>query len=248
MQNLFRHYRTFDISTACATIERWALGGDLILGGHVDFTFLRGHIDRPMKIITLFREPGARCRSEYDYCRAGYREKSTLSRLDTTIKHRMAAKYSFEGYLDFLLDHADSYGNLAARYVGWDGRERLANFFERCVFHSGVLERGDLFARGLAAKMEIPLHFPHQNRTAATATALHAAQRAKIEQLYPRDFLLYEWQSAACEVDAEEIRGRSHHGAETAPFDRNPEPTSSWTADAWLAAASPPYDSRTASA
>jgi hypothetical protein len=203
-QNLFAHYRTFDMAKACASIERWALDGDLILGGHVDFPFLLERIARPVKMITLFREPGTRCRSEYDYCRAGYHGKSALSRLDTTIKHRMAARYSFDGYLDFLLDRADSYGNLAARYVGWDGREALDRFFARCVFHSGVLEQSDVFARGLAAKMKMPLAFPHENRSKATTPDLAAAQRAKIEQLYPLDFLLYEWQLAALEEDRPE--------------------------------------------
>jgi hypothetical protein len=200
-QNLFRHYRTFDIAKACARIDRWALDGDLILGGHIDFPFVRDHIARPVKMITLFREPGARCRSEYDYCRARYREKSVLSRLDATIKHRMAARYSFDAYLDFLLEHANSYGNLASRYVGWDGRESLDRFFERSVFHSGVLEQSETFARTLAAKMNVPLWFPHENRTKAATTALNAAQRAKIEQLYPRDFQLYEWQLATLERD-----------------------------------------------
>ena len=193
-QSLFRHYRTFDIAKACARIDRWALDGDLILGGHIDFSFVRSCIPRPMKIITLFREPGARCRSEYDYCRAGYRGKSAISRFDSTIKHRMAARYSFDGYLDFLFDHASSYGNLAARYVGWDGEERLNQFFDRAVFHSGVLERSDVFARDLAVKMRMPLEFPHENPTGTPAIELNAVQRAKIERLYERDFMLYEWQ------------------------------------------------------
>jgi hypothetical protein len=203
-QNLVRHYRTFDIAKACAGIERWALDGDLILGGHMDFPFVRDHIARPVKMITLFRDPGERCRSEYDYCRAGYREKSVLSRLDATIKHRMAARHSFDGYLDFLLEHMQSYGNLASRYVGWDGHEPLDRFFARCMFHSGVLEQSETFARELAAKMNMPLRFPHENRTKAAATALNTVQRAKIEQLYPRDFQLYEWQLAALERDSVE--------------------------------------------
>jgi hypothetical protein len=215
-QNLFAHYGTFDMAKACASIEHWALDGDLILGGHIDFPFVRERIGRPAKIVTLFREPGARCRSEYDYCRAGYRGKSALSRLDSTIKHRMAARYSFDGYLDFLLDHADSYGNLAARYVGWNGRERLGQFFERAVFHSGVLERSDVFARGLALKMQMPLQFPHENRSKAATTYLDAGQRAKIERLYPLDFLLYKWQLATLEEDRAEQAERWPREQQTA--------------------------------
>ena len=214
-QNLLGHYRTFDIAKACSTIERYGLDGDLILGGHIDFPFVRDHVARPVKMITLFREPGARCRSEYDYCRAGYREKSVLSRLDVTIKHRMAARYSFDGYLDFLLEHADSYGNLASRYVGWNGRESLDRFFARCVFHSGVLAQSETFAQGLAAKMKMPLRFPHENRTKTVAAALAPAQRAKIERLYARDFILYEWQLAVLEKERTEQFAMSPRHDET---------------------------------
>jgi len=196
-QNLFEHYRTFDIAKAYSIIGKDALDGDLVLGGHVDFPSVRNAIGRPVKMITLFRDPAARCRSEYDYCRTGYRVKSPLSRLDSTIKHRMAARLNFEGYLDFLLEHAESYGNLAARYVGWDWHEPLEGFFRRSVFHSGVLELSEIFARGLSRKLGRPLAFPHENRTASSATPIGAAERSKIERLYPRDFLLYEWQLSA---------------------------------------------------
>ena len=188
-----------DIARAYGFIATWALDGDLILGGHIDFASVQAHLGRPVKMITLFRNPVARCRSEYNYCRAAYRAKTPLSRLDTTLKHRAAGLYSFQGYLDFLVEHSDVYGNLAARYVGWNGRTNLDVFFARHVFHSGTLENNGAFARGLARKMEMPLYFPHDNKSSAGAGAIGTVERAKIERLYPRDFELYEWQLAQIE-------------------------------------------------
>jgi hypothetical protein len=195
-KNLFAHYRTGNIAKACQTIEVVARDGDLITGGHIDFTSVRENIRRPVKIITLLRNPVERCRSEYEYCRRAYFTKSCLSRFDAALKHQMAARYDFHGYVDFLLDHADAYGNLAARFIGWDGTRDLAAFFAQHVFHSGVLEQSGEFARGLARKTGAALFFPHENRSAKTGAKIRAAERAKIELLYPRDFQLYEWQLA----------------------------------------------------
>jgi hypothetical protein len=195
-RNLFSRYRTIDIGEAYGFIDTWALDGDLILGGHIDFFSVQHRLRRPVKMITLFREPIARCRSEYNYCRAAYRAKTPLSRLDTPLKHRAAGLFSFQGYLDFLLEHSETYGNLAARYVGWNGRENLDRFFARHVFHSGVLENSAAFTRGLARKMGMPLIFPHDNKSKGNTATIGALERAKIERLCARDFQLYEWQLA----------------------------------------------------
>jgi hypothetical protein len=215
-KNLLLRYRTGRIAKACKCIEKRASAGDLISGGHIDFASVREHIERPLKIITLFRNPIERCRSEYDYCRRAYFSKPCLSRFDATIKHQMAGRYSFPGYVDFLLDHANAYGNLAARYVGWDGHRNLGEFFARHVFHSGVLEDSSAFARGLARKMGTRLSFPHDNRgTKKSANAIGPVERAKIEMLYPRDFQLYEWQLAQCDEEPSTARDQSaliqHH-------------------------------------
>jgi len=193
-RNLFARYRTIDIGEACGFIGTWALDGDLILGGHIDFPSVRNRLGRPVKMITLFRNPVARCRSEYNYCRAAYRAKAPLTRLDTPLKHRAAGLFSFQGYLDFLLERSETYGNLSARYVGWDGRENLDRFFARDVFHSGILENSTAFVRGLACKLDMPLIFPHDNKSKANAATIGTLERAKIERLYAHDFELYEWQ------------------------------------------------------
>jgi hypothetical protein len=204
-RSLRGHYQTTDIVEACRHIGRRAADGDLISGGHIDFPSIRTHISRPVKMITLLRDPLARCRSEYNYCRQAYRNKAPISRIDMTIKHRIAGRFSFPGYLDFLLEHAEIYGNLAARYIGWNGRQPLEDYFARHVFHAGVLEDSLGFALGLARKMGMPVRFPHENKTTLRIASVGAAERAKIERLYPLDLELYEWQ--LLHYDAEEGPG-----------------------------------------
>jgi hypothetical protein len=193
IRNLITHYRTTNVEEAYRYIASSALDGDLICGGHIDFPSVRDNLGRPVKMITLFRNPVARCRSEYNYLRHTYFMKPALSRLDAGIRQRTAARFSFQGYLDFLLEHAHAYGDLAARYVGWDGVAPLDEFFARYVFHSGVLEDRAGFAQGLSLKMGLPPYFPHDNKSRNRAATIGWPERAKIERLYPRDFQLYEW-------------------------------------------------------
>ncbi len=196
-RNLRRRYGTSDIATVYKLIENDASEGDLIVGGHIDFPSLRRNIGRSLKMIVMLRDPAERSRSEYNYCRQAYFCKPAMSRIDATIIHKTAGRYDFDGYLDFMLAHAPAYANLAARYIGWDGTEDLSRLFARDVFHSGVLERGDIFARDLVEKLQIPVSFPHDNRTVKNRVShFTLAQTRKIEKLYPLDFALYEWQLA----------------------------------------------------
>jgi len=132
--------------------------------------------------------------SEYNYCREAYWNKPAIWRIDMPLKHRMAGRFSFSGYLDFLLEHRDIYGNLAARYIGWDGYQPLDAYFGRHVFHSGILEDSVGFIQGLARKLGTRAPFAHHNKTALSHASLSAAERAKIERLYPLDLMLHRYQ------------------------------------------------------
>jgi Sulfotransferase family len=196
-RNLRRWYHTSDIVSVYKSIEKEAAEGDLIVGGHIDFSSVRQNVARKLKMIVMFRDPAERSRSEYNYCRQAYFRKQAMSRFDATIMHKTAGRCDFDAYLDFMLDHAPAYANLAARYIGWDGNEDLSRLFARDVFHSGVLERSDVFARALVEKLQRPVSFPHDNRTGKNRVRhFTSAQRRKVEQLYPLDFALYEWQLA----------------------------------------------------
>lgn len=192
-QNLFRHYRHVSMRAACARIRREAAAGDLVMGGHIDLRTASRCIARPLRIITLLREPAARARSEYDHMRRGFLRKPWLNRFDASVLHKAAGRYDFDSYLDYLLAHRDVYGDIACQYMGWHAGEDVAQFFARNVFHCGVLERSDDFARGLSEKLGRPFALPHDNRVPGERKTVTSSQRALLARIYPRDILLYDW-------------------------------------------------------
>lgn len=195
-RNLMRRYGTPSVETVFARIAAQAAPGDLIDGGHIDFPTVRVQV-QPLRMITILRHPVDRVSSEYRYARAGYLRKNIFSRLDAALNAKMAARHDFDGYLDFLLDHAESYGNIASRCVGWDGVADLRAYFSQNMFHSGLLEESARYTRVLGEKLGLALSFPHTNRSGKSdPVSPTTAQRARIERLYARDMQLYEWQRA----------------------------------------------------
>jgi hypothetical protein len=98
------------------------------------------------------------------------------------------------GYLDWLLDRRESYGDVASRLLGWDGFDPIADYFAANVFHAGVLEDAAGFASGLAEKLSRPVLFPWANTTLQRRVdGANAEERRRIERLYSRDFELYEF-------------------------------------------------------
>jgi hypothetical protein len=194
-QNLSRNYGTVSMRAVWARIEREARSGDLMMGGHVDFRTASAKIRRPLRIITLLREPVARAQSEYEYMRRAYARKPWLSRFDASVLHKRAGRLDFDFFLDFLFAHRAIYGDIASQYLGWNGQDDLAEFFARNVFHCGVLERSGEFAQGLAEKLGRPLVLPVENRTSGERPEITARQRSLLEQIYARDLALYNWVS-----------------------------------------------------
>jgi Sulfotransferase domain len=193
-QNLLKHYRTPRLSRAFEIISHRAAPGDLIDGGHIDFASVKAGVTCDLKMITILRDPAERCRSVYNYARMAYQTKPRLARLDAGVMPKTAARYSFDGFVDFLLERRVQYGDIACRYVGCANPEDFGSYFSRNVFLAGVLEEKDMFAKRLSAMLGKPLHFPHENQTRKPAIAtVTRSQRARIEQIYPGDFALHEW-------------------------------------------------------
>jgi len=197
LQNLYRHHGSFSMRAVCERIRRQATPGDLIMGGHVDFHTAQARIARPLKIITLLREPVARAYSEYHYMRQSFLRKRRLNRFDASVLHKAAGRCDFDSYLDFLSAHREIYGDIACRYLGWDGTEDIERFSTRDVFHWGALEQSGSFARGLAEKLGRSFSLPHANRVAVERSPVTPAQREKLERIYAQDMILYEWVRAS---------------------------------------------------
>ena len=192
-RNLRRVYGTNSIHVAIEKVAAQAKAGDLIDGGHIDFRAVAAHIP-DLKMITVLRDPALRSVSEYNYARQTYLIRNPLRRLTAPMLPRICGTRSFDAYLDFLTENKIVYGNFAAQYVGWDGGESLSAFFEKNIFHAGVLEENQKFAGRLSQKLEKRLSFPSVNRTERRSEEkIAASQRSKIEKLSPRDFELYEW-------------------------------------------------------
>src|SRR5579862_6840045 len=197
-QNLSRHYGTVSMRAVWGHIARESQAGDLLMGGHVDYRTASAEIHRPLRIITLLREPIARARSEYDYMRRGYARKSRLSRFDASVLHKRAGRLDFNSYLDFLFTHRMIYGDIASQFLGWNGSDDLSEFFARHVFHCGVLERSADFAQVLSEKLGRPFALPVENRTRSERPEVTARQRSLLEQIYARDMVLYDWVRLNC--------------------------------------------------
>lgn len=197
------------MSAAVAAINAEARPGDLVVGGHFDLAFARQAIDRPTRAITILRDPAARCVSEYDSFRQAHQDPAAARRRGADPRVKVAAERSLTGYLDYLVEHGYAYGDVASRCLGWDGTEPLAGYFERNVFHAGVLEKASAFADGLAEKLGRPVAFPWVNSgLGRTADGADPEARRRMERLYARDFELYEHVRAASRADARGLATR----------------------------------------
>jgi len=190
----YRWYRLMRLEQVFDHINAQGSPGDFLTGGHIDFETCRRKLTRPVKFITLVRNPTDRSLSEYAYARAGHRRKNSLARWDASLVAKAAARYSFEGYLDFLTDHRAAFADIACRYVGIRPGEDIAAHFAAHAFHFGTVDRLPTFVRGLGEKTGREIHLPHLNPTIAPAhVTLRQIEHRKIEKLYAGDFELYDW-------------------------------------------------------
>jgi len=193
-RNLSRRYGSSRLEDAFEKISAEAKPGDLVDGGHITFATVRKNAACPLRMITILRDPVTRSMSEYNYARASFQQRSYVRRLTAPLMPKIAGTRDFDGFLDFIEENRAVYGDIASRYVGWDGECDLAAYFAHNVFHAGVLEDISGFTEGLSEKLGKELVFPHRNRTAHKAvTRVTPRQRARIERLYARDVTLYEW-------------------------------------------------------
>lgn len=190
----YRHHRVLRLGEVFAAIGRDAKPGDMITGGHIDFQTCREKLPQNMKMIALIRNPVERSLSEYAYARHGFNRKSPWTKFDASVVAKAAGRYSYDGYLDYLLEHSAVFGNIACRYLGRAPDADIAGHFDKYAFHFGTVDNLDGFAKSLARKTGRNVALQHLNRTLLpTDRIITHATRAKIERLYAADFEVYEW-------------------------------------------------------
>jgi hypothetical protein len=180
--------RVFDL------VNREGRGGDLLVGGHIDFDTCRRNTARKVRFITLVRNPIDRVVSEYLYLRAGHERKWMLAKIDSSIIAKTASRYSLQGYLDFLLERRHAFGDIACRHLGIAPDTDIAAHFAAHAYHFGTVDDLAAFADGLSRKTKRPVRAPHLNPTRKSATLVLSPDiRRKVERLYENDLALYEW-------------------------------------------------------
>jgi hypothetical protein len=190
----YRWYRLLRLEQVFDRINIEASAGDLLTGGHIDFDTCRRKLTRAVKFVTLVRSPIDRSLSEYAYARAGHSRKNSLAKWDASLVAKAAARYNFEGYIDFLTDHRAAFGDIACRYVGLRAGDDIAAHFAAHAFHFGTVDRLPAFVRGLSEKTGRDVHLRHLNPTVTPAhVTLRLIEHRKIEKLYASDFELYDW-------------------------------------------------------
>ncbi len=190
-QNLRSKLGVWSLDDALARIDRDAVAGDLVVGGHFDYGTVSGGMKRPVRSIVMMRDPAERLQSEYAYARVGFLKKKPWQRFDAHLLAKAAGRYDFDGFIDFQRDHAEVYGDVAAGYLGWKGG-MSASDVRATVWCWGVLDRAEAFAADLSDRVGRALSFPRSNVTAGKGEEKPTAdQRRRIEALSPRDHELY---------------------------------------------------------
>jgi hypothetical protein len=173
-------------------VNAQARDGDVV-AGHICY----GEPQLPdfeLRYITLLRDPRERILSNYNYDRVGYLKRSALRRSYATGQLK-ASGGSFLDYLHYLADADRRAIQPAVLYVQGDADPSMDpfEFLNSRYFHFGVLDRMDLFARGLGEKLGRPVEAEWKNRTPERKhEALSAEEARLIEQVFPQDLELYE--------------------------------------------------------
>ncbi len=191
-QNLMKRYGVATLPQALARIDAAAQPGEILVGGHADYTTLKENLRQPVRFVTLLREPGERARSDYNYARAGYLRRKPWQRFDSHIAAKIAGRYSFEGFLGYQLDHQPAFADLASAYIGWTPGTDLEAHLNNSLWDWGVLESSDAFAKRVSERVGRPVTLARSNATQDVGQlAVSQAEQRLIDKLYARDLELY---------------------------------------------------------
>ena len=191
-RNLLKRYKVTTLTAALAKVGKTIQPGDVLAGGHSDFATIAAHLPLPVRFLTILREPGARALSDYNYARRNYLRRRPWQRFDSHIVAKIAGRYDFEGFLSFQLEHAPHFRDIACAFIGLAADADLETHLACSLWEWGVLDKGEILAERVSARVGRRVSLPRENVTAGTGeAAITAAQRRLIERLYARDLELY---------------------------------------------------------
>lgn len=192
-QNLSKRYGVATLPQALSKIDAAAKPGDLLVGGHADYATLRDGLSKPVRFVTLLREPGERARSDYNYARAGYLKRKPWQRFDSHIAAKIAGRHDFEGFLSYQLEHPEAFADIASAYIGWQAGADLQAHLAASLWEWGVLEDNQAFAKRVSDRIGRPVAFGVSNTTREVEKLdISQAERRLIDRLYARDLELHE--------------------------------------------------------
>jgi hypothetical protein len=191
-KRLWKLFNTFDYSKAWAYLNGHARQGDIV-SGH----FMYGAPVLPdweLRYITIVREPVSRLYSEYRYCRQSFFERPYWRRSYLAGRLKVAGRGDFRDYVKYLHSHVESFANPLVGYItGGVEVGDAYDFLRQQYFHYGTLERMDLFADGLSAKLGSPVIPVWKNKTARVpAIEADDVDRDHIDALIGKDIELYK--------------------------------------------------------
>jgi hypothetical protein len=198
LRNNYKDYGMYSDKKVFRYVNEHISNGDLIGGGHLEFATVSKQIHSKLRLISVVRNPFDRCVSDYNYSRNTHKDKNILKKFRGAIVKKIAVKYDFDGFLDFLAEHKEIYGNQSTRYVGWNGSQDLSAFERENVFHWGTLEKYQEFLRGFYDKVGKTQSEGRIHKNAASqkfVAAVNKSQMSKIEGIFDLDLVLWDWLS-----------------------------------------------------
>ncbi len=190
-KRLRKVFQTLSYPKAWEILNATARKGDIVSGHFMHGTPVLPDWD--LRYITMVREPISRLYSEYRYCRQSYFQRPAWRRWHLAGRLKVAGKGSFGDYIQYLHAQGDRFANPLVGYV--TGGAAVADpyeFLKANYFHYGTMERMDLFAQQLSAKLGASASTVWKNKTEKVpAIAGEDYDQALLEALISKDIQLY---------------------------------------------------------
>lgn len=191
-QNINKYKRITSKSVE-AYIRDAITDGDILVGGHFDFTHIKQNVSARAKLITLVRNPIDRCISEYYYSRNGYLKKPIHLRWDSGALYKAAGTRDFESYLSFIYENKHYFGNVASKMLGINDIDNFESFSSENVLCWATLDDITAFEKHMSDIYQQKISVGTYNQTKERENiSLSQSAKTLIEKINDLDMALYE--------------------------------------------------------